>query len=228
MRSVHVSVRRVFANKDGQFGNPVGLVADSPDYDDDLRQRISLATGFSETIFITSFTVPSVRIFTPQTEIDFAGHALVGAVNYISEIGDQEVTSVETRAGRVEAWNDNRGTWVRSALISTPPWMFERLPSAEAVEDLTGPLDPSQGYTVLWSWSDEPSGMVRARTFAADWGIPEDEANGSGVMKLAATLGREISVLHGVGSVVRGRPSGPGYAEVGGFVSSERDVEVSV
>jgi predicted PhzF superfamily epimerase YddE/YHI9 len=60
--------------------------------------------------------------------------------------------------------------------------------------------------------------MIRARTFAADWGIPEDEANGSGAMRLASTLGKTLEIHHGKGSVIYARRANERFAEVGGRV----------
>lgn len=94
--------------------------------------------------------------------------------------------------------------------------------SRQELEELTGPQLPNQGHVQLWCWIDKKKGLIRARTFAPDWGIPEDEANGSGCMRLAAVLGRDITVVHGKGSVIYARPSSPGYSEIGGLVSSFR------
>lgn len=58
----------------------------------------------------------------------------------------------------------------------------------------------------------------------ARFGIPEDEANGSGSMRLAATLGRKLTIHHGIGSVIYARPSTPGFAEVGGMVAEAEDL----
>lgn len=51
-----------------------------------------------------------------------------------------------------------------------------------------------------------------------DWGIPEDEANGSGSMKLAHMLNRELTVHHGKGSIVYAKPFDQYVAIVGGRV----------
>jgi predicted PhzF superfamily epimerase YddE/YHI9 len=74
-------------------------------------------------------------------------------------------------------------------------------------------------HTVAWAWIDEAKGLVRARTFAQDWGIPEDEANGSGSMQLAVNLRRKLTLRHGKGSIIHAQPSREvGHAEVGGLV----------
>lgn len=227
---VDVDVLHVFCGTDGSYGNPVGVVLEGSGVvlSDSQRQAISASTGFSETVFVTSVDNRTIRTFTPMTEIDFAGHAAVGAARYLSIKTGGAVPYLEGRAGRIEAWTEGELTWVRTDLLSTPPWLFERLGSAQEVDQLTGPQDPKQGYTVLWAWIDEASGIIRARTFAPDWGIPEDEANGSGCLKLAATLGRPIEVRHGMGSIIHARPSRPGYGEVGGRVSRQEPLHLTI
>jgi predicted PhzF superfamily epimerase YddE/YHI9 len=46
--------------------------------------------------------------------------------------------------------------------------------------------------------------------FAPSEGKPEDEASGSASMVLAVALGRDLTVVHGQGSVIHARPRGAG------------------
>lgn len=73
-------------------------------------------------------------------------------------------------------------------------------------------------HTFAWAWINEDKGLIRARTFAPDWGIPEDEANGSGSMQLASILERKIEVIHGKGSIIYAKPEKSHFADVGGRV----------
>ena len=73
-----------------------------------------------------------------------------------------------------------------------------------------------QGDIYVWAWIDEEAGLIRARCFAPDAGIVEDEATGSSVFRLAAELGREIEVHQGQGSVIHARPIADGFVEIGG------------
>jgi predicted PhzF superfamily epimerase YddE/YHI9 len=94
-------------------------------------------------------------------------------------------------------------------LGTTSSWWHERLDSATQVDELDGPLVPEQDATQLWAWQDESAGIVRVRTFAARFGSPEDEACGSGAMRLAAALGRRLLMNHGKGSVIHAAPGPP-------------------
>lgn len=223
------AVLNVFCNSSGTHGNPVAIIEDlNREFTPDQRQRLALKTGFSETIFIEDLPTGKIKTHNPQEEISFAGHAAVGAAHYLSRRLKQPIEKLMGREGPIHVSVDERETWVRVALVSTPPWLIERLASVEHLESLTGPEDPSQGYTLLWAWLNEPAGAIRARTFAPNWGIPEDEANGSGCMRLACTLGREIEVTHGVGSVVLARPSGAGHGEVGGAVAEVGTIDLAL
>lgn len=71
---------------------------------------------------------------------------------------------------------------------------------------------------MVWAWIDKKRGLVRARTFAPDWGILEDQANGSGSMQLAKRLGKRLEIYHGLGSVIYARPKNNSFADIGGRV----------
>jgi predicted PhzF superfamily epimerase YddE/YHI9 len=220
-----IKVLRVFANKEGKYGNPVGIVVDTErKYSDSDRARISSSTGFSETVFINSLTDKSISIYNPEEEIAFAGHAVVGVVYFLEHELQKPVKQVLGKNGPIDSWSENGLTWVKTELRNTPPWWHERLSSPKEIESLKGPLNDNQEHVQLWAWIDETAGTIRSRTFAPGWGIPEDEANGSGCMRLAATLGRSIIVYHGRGSVIYARSTSPGWAEVGGNVVVSEDL----
>jgi len=71
----------VFAPRPGT-GNPLGVVLDAADMDTDAMQALAAWLNLSETVF---FLPPDagadyrVRIFTPGSELPFAGHPSVGA-----------------------------------------------------------------------------------------------------------------------------------------------------
>ena len=78
--AIDVTVLRVFTDRDGKFGNPLGVVeANTVDPSD--HQRIANQLGYSETIFIDvpepGVSTAHARIYTPATELPFAGHPAV-------------------------------------------------------------------------------------------------------------------------------------------------------
>lgn len=219
---VNVEVLRVFTDDQGGYGNPLGVVLDGEALPDPRqRQKLAAALGFSETIFVDDIEYGRIRIFTPAVELPFAGHPTVGAAWILARELGRPLESLETPGGIVPTWIDHETYWIRGALASTPPWWHERLPASSDVGQLAGTLSPDQDAAQLWAWVDEGAGVVRARTFAARFGVPEDEACGSASMRLAAALGRAITVHHGKGSVIRAKPGPPGTADIGGRVVSD-------
>jgi PhzF family phenazine biosynthesis protein len=71
----------VFASRPGT-GNPLGVVLDAEDLDTAAMQRLAAWLNLSETIFFLSPDRGAdyrIRIFTPGSELPFAGHPSVGA-----------------------------------------------------------------------------------------------------------------------------------------------------
>lgn len=79
----------VFADRAGA-GNPLGVVVDADGMDADAMQSFAAWTNLSETIF---FLPPDaradyrIRIFTPRSELPFAGHPSVGAAWAALDLG---------------------------------------------------------------------------------------------------------------------------------------------
>jgi predicted PhzF superfamily epimerase YddE/YHI9 len=117
--------------------------------------------------------------------------------------------------------------WIRGAVADAPAWEFVELEEPAQIDALSPDAPEQRGHHQFWAWIDEPSGLVRARTFCADMGVPEDEATGSAAIRLADRLQRPVTVHQGRGSVLHARPAAEaGWAEVGGRVVSDgfRDV----
>lgn len=64
-------------------GNPLAVVLDSEGLDTATMQRIASEFNLSETVFVLparqAANLAAIRIFTPTTELRFAGHPTVGA-----------------------------------------------------------------------------------------------------------------------------------------------------
>ncbi len=63
-------------------GNPLAVITDARGLSDKEMQQIAAEFGYSETTFVLPPKDPGntaeVRIFTPVTEVPFAGHPKVG------------------------------------------------------------------------------------------------------------------------------------------------------
>ncbi|MFC5585699.1 PhzF family phenazine biosynthesis protein [Nitratireductor kimnyeongensis] len=70
-------------------GNPLAVVLDADGMDDAVMQRIAREFNLSETVFIGQAASKShtahLRIFTPRSELPFAGHPTVGAAIALAE-----------------------------------------------------------------------------------------------------------------------------------------------
>ena len=82
------------------LGNPVAVVLDAQGLTTEQMQRIANWTNLSETTFVLAPTQPDadyrVRIFTPQSELPFAGHPTLGTAHALLEAG-----RITPKAGRL-------------------------------------------------------------------------------------------------------------------------------
>jgi trans-2,3-dihydro-3-hydroxyanthranilate isomerase len=89
-RTRQVRIVDVFTEK-ALAGNQLAVVLDGRDLSTDVMQRIAREMNFSETTFVLPPDDPAhaakVRIFTPATELSFAGHPTVGTAWVLSDEG---------------------------------------------------------------------------------------------------------------------------------------------
>lgn len=115
------------------LGNPVAVVLDGADVTDEEMQRLARWTNLSETTFVLPATVPEadyrLRIFTPQSELPFAGHPTLGSARawldgggvprHADRIVQQCAAGLGTRLGRAATIEITTGTdgavWVSGA-----------------------------------------------------------------------------------------------------------------
>lgn len=226
--SIIADVVDVFVDAQGEHGNPLGIVWASPSTRRH-EQQIAADFGFSETIFIddVSDATATARIFTPSVELPFAGHPTVGLAAWLRHGGDT-IRAIRVPAGSVRVRSDDDGD--RDYVTALPEWApsFEltRLDSAAEVEAVDRAAYGS-GRHYVWAWRDEAERTVRARMFAPDLGIAEDEATGSAAVRLTAELGVDLDILQGEGSVLLTHVRYLGQqVEVGGRTSRARTVEL--
>lgn len=191
MTEVHVV--RVFTSKNGQHGSPAGIVIDEGStVSSQKRQEIATQLGFSETVFVNKKSPAEVSIYGLQGEVNFAGAPLLGTAWLLSKLQGRSIDSITCNGKQIKVLDEDTLSWIIvDDLDGTPPWHHKQLKTYQEVENLTADEEPFKEHTYAWAWIDSGLriGRVRARTFAPDWGIPEEEANGSGSMQLADKLG---------------------------------------
>jgi predicted PhzF superfamily epimerase YddE/YHI9 len=224
MTTLHVA--RVFVG-DESGGNLLGVFLDGRAVLEEHRQAIAADLGYAETVFVDDRTTGSLRIFTPTTELPFAGHPLVGTSWLLASVGDA-VEVLRTPAGDVPTWSDGALTWIRARPEWSPPFELRQYATPAEIDALH-PSDFGTGALVdAWAWTDEPAGEIRCRVFPHDVGIAEDEATGSAAVRLGGELGRPLLLRQGKGSVLHVRPEGDGTVSVGGVTVLEETRDYAV
>jgi predicted PhzF superfamily epimerase YddE/YHI9 len=221
--SIDVTVLRVFTDAQGNFGNPLGVV-DASTVDVPQRQRLATQLGYSETIFVelptAGSTTAHARIYTPVTEVPFAGHPTVGASWWLRANGSP-IRTLQVPAGIVQVNYDDDITAISARSEWAPEFAIHDL---ESLDDLAAadPVDFSDDVQhYLWTWTDESAGSLRARMFAANRGVPEDEATGAAAVRITDYLSRDLTITQGNGSVIETTWSPEGWVRVAGRVVND-------
>lgn len=218
--AIDVTVLRVFTDQDGNFGNPLGVV-DAAVVDPADRQRIATQLGYSETIFVdvpeAGATTANARIHTPATELPFAGHPTVGASWWLRDRGIT-VNTLQVPAGLVQVEFDDGLTTVSARADWSPEFAIHDLASTDELL-AADPGDYSDDVAhYLWTWTDRENSVIRARMFASDLGVAEDEATGSAAARITDYLSRDLTIVQGKGSVIYTRWSPEGWVRIAGRV----------
>jgi trans-2,3-dihydro-3-hydroxyanthranilate isomerase len=152
MTQLRYAIVDVFAEAPLQ-GNPAAIVFDADALDSARMQAIAREFNLSETAFILKPQDPEntahVRLFTPGSEVPFAGHPNIGAAfalaNDRSPRGDELM--FEEKAGLVPLRLDRIGDKVVGASLTAPKSLSTReAPSAAAVAAALS-LDESEVVT---------------------------------------------------------------------------------
>lgn len=221
--SIEVSVLRVFTDSEGNFGNPLGVV-DAATVEPRDRQYWATQLGYSETIFVDLPAAGShtahAAIHTPRTGIRFAGHPAVGVSWWLRERGTP-VNTLQLPAGIVQVSYEGDLTAISARAEWAPELAIHRLDSLDALA-AADPGDFSDDTAhYLWTWTDESAGALRARMFASNLGVEEDEATGSAAMRITDYLSRDLTIMQGKGSVLQTTWSPEGWVTVAGRVAND-------
>lgn len=224
---INVHILRVFVDEKGKFGDIAPVIIDEgKKISDAERQALAIKLGAAETVFVNDLANADISIMHLQGEVDFAGTPALGVAWLLARLQHRPIAIMKGRKGDIVISHDSDLTWVRTSLATMPPWHHTQLDDAEAVEAIKLEETASMEHTMVWAWIDERKGLIRARTFAPDWDIPEAQGNGSGSMMLAAMLNRDIEITHGEGSVIFAKPAPDNCADIGGRVLEGQSIDV--
>ena len=220
---IEVAVLRVFTDAAGDFGNPLGVV-DAAAVPVPRRQALATELGYSETVFVdlpaAGATTARAWIFTPTTELSFAGHPTVGAAWWLRERGTP-VETLQVPAGDLQVCYSDDQTAVVARAEWGPEFVIHALASVDQVLAAEPAVYADDHYHYLWAWSDRDRGHIRSRMFANEPGVPEDEATGSAAVRLTGHLRRDLTITQGRGSQILTTCHPDGRVSVQGRVVSD-------
>ena len=220
---VDVDVLRVFTDEEGHYGNPLGVV-DAAAVPPARWQAVAAELGYSETVFVeppqSGSTTARAWIFTPVTELPFAGHPTVGAAWWLRERGTP-VRTLQVPAGLVQVQHRDGLTSVVARAEWAPEFTIHDLGSAAEVETASPQDYPEDSEHYLWAWTDRDRGALRSRMFAVSLGVPEDEATGAAAVRITDYLSRSLTITQGKGSQIVTTWSPDGWVTVAGRVVSD-------
>ena len=217
----------VFVNQNGGSGDKASVIVDEGHtISDDQRLQLTKQLDTVETAFVNDIASSDISIMHTQGEVDFAGVPALGVAWLLTELKQKPIKVMKGRGGDILVSQNNDLTWVRADLKTMPAWNHKQLKSAEDVESIKVEDTKDWEHTMVWAWTDKAKGLIRARTFATDWDIPEAQGNGSGSMLLSAIVNKPIEIKHGDGCIIFAKPASNNCADIGGRVVEEHSVEV--
>jgi trans-2,3-dihydro-3-hydroxyanthranilate isomerase len=203
-RVVDVFTDRAFA------GNPLAVVLDADDLATEEMQAIATEFNLSETTFPIAASSPDatyrLRIFTPSTELPFAGHPSVGSawvMRSLGRVSDGQLTQ-ECGAGLLPVVIDGDAV----TLTGGAPSLGEIVDAAPVAAALGIAAADLVGDPVRWAGTGIEFGFVHVR--------PDVVARAAVNPVLAAGLppGAGISVFSFVDGVAHARVFAPGSGVV--------------
>jgi predicted PhzF superfamily epimerase YddE/YHI9 len=220
---IDVAVLRVFTDAAGNFGNALGVI-DAGTVELPQRQQLATQLGYSETIFVdlpdSGSSTAHARIYTPLTELPFAGHPTVGAAWWLRAAG-APIRTLQVPAGIVQVSYDDDITAISARAEWSPDFAIHDLASLDELAAADAADFPDDVAHYLWTWIDEAAGSLRSRMFAANLGVPEDDATGSAAVRITEYLSRDLTITQGKGSVIRTTWSPQGWVRVAGHVVND-------
>lgn len=120
-------------------GNQLAVFTDAREVPDELLQPLATEMAFSETAFVYPTDGEAhvrIRIFTPASEILFAGHPTLGTAFVLAQPMQLEVIAIETRSGIVPVWLEREGPKIVFGRMHQPIPTIEPFDEAPLLEAL--------------------------------------------------------------------------------------------
>src|SRR5919201_4940945 len=140
MRTLRYVLADVFTDR-SLAGNQLAVFTDGREVDDETMQALAREMNLSETVFVLP---PSeggharIRIFTPVTELPFAGHPVLGSAFVLGSPLQLGEIRLETDAGIVPVTLEREGARIVFGWMQQPIPEFEPFDQAEELQQLLG------------------------------------------------------------------------------------------
>ncbi len=193
-------------------GNPLAVVAGADGLSTEEMQRFANWTNLSETTFLLEPTDPSadyrVRIFTPSTELPFAGHPTLGSCQVWLDAGGQASKATdrnrvmqECGAGLVPIARDGDRLAFRA-----PPMVRSGPLSVDEITRFAGQLGIDPSTVVDGAWVDNGPGWAALLLPDADAVLSIELSSVDGKL---GVVGPYLGVVgpHGVAGDDQGSPA---------------------
>jgi trans-2,3-dihydro-3-hydroxyanthranilate isomerase len=139
----------VFTDK-ALTGNQLAVFTDGREVDDATMQDLAREMNLSETVFVLPAEAGGharIRIFTPTSELQFAGHPTLGSAFVLGQPLQVDEIRLETDAGTIPVLLDREGPSI------TFGWMTQPIPSwreYERADELLATLGVESELPVEW------------------------------------------------------------------------------
>src|ERR671930_1708265 len=140
MPTLRYVVADVFTDKP-LTGNQLAVFTDGRDVDDETMQKLAKEMNYSESVFVLpaeSGGHARIRIFTPVTELPFAGHPVLGSAYVLAAPLQLGEIRLETGAGVIPVTLEREGARIVFGWMRQPIPEHEPFDAADAVEELLG------------------------------------------------------------------------------------------
>ena len=122
-------------------GNQLAVFTDGRDVDDQTMQDLARELNYSETVFVLppeSGGHARIRIFTPASELPFAGHPVLGSAFVLAAPLQLGEISLETGSGIVPVVLEREGARIVFGRMRQPIPKWEPFAEAEELQKLLG------------------------------------------------------------------------------------------
>src|SRR2546427_10805889 len=135
MSSFRFVIADVFTDRP-LVGNQLAVFTDARDIPEEMLQPLAKEMGFSETVFVLpaeSGGHARIRIFTPGTELPFAGHPVLGSAFVLAGPMQLPTNVLETGIGLVSGGPQREGAKIIFWGMSPPPPTVTAAPAPTAI-----------------------------------------------------------------------------------------------